>query len=512
MTATMHPASLDDRDTSVYVGVDAIAPVVTASGPLPDADAFFVVPDGTCMDAVLDRVRAGARVTLMLPASTSSATASELSSLGIRLGGAVQHPHPANPLVACTDTHLNGRGPLAGLQLTVAAATSLEGAGEVLATDDDERVVVCQLALGAGTLIVVGSSEPLTERLFASRDNVAFLTWAATRSIDRELASRLAASRAADRPHAQAPALDAGAMAPWPTPLPQLGDPAFIRAAGHARRLLPAHVHDALVDFVDSAPTAGALLLRGMPVGDLPPTPPTPTTPTGKDNVSEMSLLTVGRALGQPIGYLPEHGGDLVQNIVPMASAAARQTSTSSKVELMYHTEAAFHPHRPRYLLLICLRGDPAAATTLSSIHEVVTQLPLEVRAVLSEPRFRTAADESYVGGRPTRLGLAMPVLSGAWDRPSMVFDADLMVGIDGEAEDALHYLADATARCHTAVVLEAGDLLVVDNSIAVHGRSPFEPRFDGTDRWLQRTFVVCDLAASSGQRVGRVVTTEFMA
>ena len=44
--------------------------------------------------------------------------------------------------------------------------------------------------------------------------------------------------------------------------------------------------------------------------------------------------------------------------------------------------------------------------------------------------------------------------------------------------------------------MLEAGDLLVVDNRRAVHGRSEFRARFDGTDRWLQRTFVVDDLAA----------------
>jgi L-asparagine oxygenase len=61
-----------------------------------------------------------------------------------------------------------------------------------------------------------------------------------------------------------------------------------------------------------------------------------------------------------------------------------------------------------------------------------------------------------------------------------------------------------------TSVVLEPGDLLVVDNNVAVHGRSPFTPRFDGYDRWLQRSFVVTDLAPSAGQRVGRVITTEF--
>ena len=47
-------------------------------------------------------------------------------------------------------------------------------------------------------------------------------------------------------------------------------------------RSLPAEVHDALVDFADSPHQSGALLLRGLPVGDLPPTPPTPTTPAAQ--------------------------------------------------------------------------------------------------------------------------------------------------------------------------------------------------------------------------------------
>jgi L-asparagine oxygenase len=59
-------------------------------------------------------------------------------------------------------------------------------------------------------------------------------------------------------------------------------------------------------------------------------------------------------------------------------------------------------------------------------------------------------------------------------------------------------------------VALEAGDLLVVDNAVSVHGRSPFPARYDGTDRWLQRTFVVADLAASATERSGRVITTRF--
>lgn len=289
-----------------------------------------------------------------------------------------------------------------------------------------------------------------------------------------------------------------------------VGDEAFVRAAGHAGRLLPAAVHDALVDFADRPPQPGALLIKGLPVGMVPPTPDSPTAVTAKDRTSELTLLAVARRLGQPVGYEPEHGGDLVQNLVPTRAGADRQVSTSSRVNLKFHTEAAFHPHRPRYLLLLCLRGDPAAFTTLSSVFEVLPRLPERVVDVLFQPRFRTAVDESYLHGRQNTLGAPMAVLTGRRDRPSMVFDEDLMVGIDTEAEEALHVLGRAVVEHQTGLALETGDLIVVDNNVAVHGRTPFAPRFDGTDRWLQRSMVVSDLAPSAGERTGRVITTRF--
>ena len=242
----------------------------------------------------------------------------------------------------------------------------------------------------------------------------------------------------------------------------------------------------------------------------MPATPSTPTEATTKDSVSEFVLLTVARRLGQPVGYEPEHGGHVVQNLLPTAADADRQTSTSSAVDLEFHTETAFHRHKPRYLLLLCLKGDPEARTLLCSISQVVDRLPLGVRQVLREPRFRTGVDESFTGERSDRLGHLVPVLAGTADAPTFTFDADLMVGIDDDATAALEALRLAIRQEHVGVALRAGDLLVVDNSVSVHGRSSFRARFDGTDRWLQRTFVVSDLAASATERRGRVITTRF--
>lgn len=286
-----------------------------------------------------------------------------------------------------------------------------------------------------------------------------------------------------------------------------------VELASHARLLaaeLPASMRSQLEAFRDAPPPAGCLLLRGLPVGELPPTPPEPTAPITKSDATELRLLAIASVLGEPVGYLPEHGGDVVQNIVPVQSNASRQTSTSSAVKLMFHTEAAFHPHRPRYLLLFCLRGDPQARTTVASIHAALAHLDEYVIEVLFQPRFRCAVDESYLHGRSNVLGEPMAVLTGTPLDPTMVFDQDLMVGMDEEAEEALHMLGVALQSHHASVTLEAGDLLVVDNDMVVHGRSPFAARFDGTDRWLQRTFVVTDLAASDGERTGRVITTVF--
>ena len=203
--------------------------------------------------------------------------------------------------------------------------------------------------------------------------------------------------------------------------LAALGDP----------RTSPSTSMRALVHFVAAPHRSGALLIRNAPIGELPPTPPTPAAPVTKDLSTELVLLTVARRLGQPVGYVPEHGGRIVQNIVPTATDADRQTSTSSRSNLMFHTETAFHPHRPRYLLLLCLRGDPSAHTTLASVHDLMDRLPTEVVDLMFEPRFRTAVDVSFLDGRPNELGPARPLVTGTRDEPTFIFDADLTVGID---------------------------------------------------------------------------------
>lgn len=280
----------------------------------------------------------------------------------------------------------------------------------------------------------------------------------------------------------------------------------LVTEAGIALQNVDPNIWEALHTFRHNG--CGSLLLRDLPTGMLGPTPSTPSEPGVKDRISEIVLTAISLALGEPVGYLPEQGGDLIQNILPVAENAEHQISTSSKVELMFHTEAAFHPHRPRFLLLLCLRGDPEAGTTLANLNDICDRLGRRELAVLSEPRFRTRVDESYLDRRSRRFGPSRPVVQPG-GRPSLCFDADLMRGTDPEAAATLARIGQAAVDAQHVVYLRAGDLLIVDNRTAVHGRTPFTPRYDGTDRWVQRAFVVGDLTAI-GDLDGRVVTTLF--
>ena len=139
------------------------------------------------------------------------------------------------------------------------------------------------------------------------------------------------------------------------------------------------------------------------------------------------------------------------------------------------------------------------------SLETIAAQLSATTLATLSEPRFRCGVDESF-GSGTAWLTDPMPIFAADG---VMTFDGELTIGTDVEAEEALHEVRTAIGRARTSVTLAAGDLLVVDNRRAVHGRSPFTARFDGTDRWLQRTFVV-DKLPPAIERNGRVISTRF--
>lgn len=262
---------------------------------------------------------------------------------------------------------------------------------------------------------------------------------------------------------------------------------------------------------------SGGLLVRGVPLGWVPPTPrrTTPAAAMPIEAAASMSVLIAG--LGEQYGFRPEHGGRIIQNILPVHGFETEQMSVGSTVDLECHVETAFSPYRADYVTLLCLRQDHdrIAGTTISSIDRMLPLLDAATIQTLREARFRTKVDASFRVADDVLGDLwvhPICVLDGPWERPHLRVDFAETEATDATARAALGALADAAQRTRTSVRLRAGDLLIVDNHRAVHGRTHFAPRYDGADRWLLRSFIAKDLRSSERVRNGdaRIVEPDY--
>jgi len=292
---------------------------------------------------------------------------------------------------------------------------------------------------------------------------------------------------------------------------------AFDLEAKLAFHELPKRIRRALVEFAQKGNVDGALLLRGFPPD--PVVPPTPTRSGERGgkvtHASELWLCAVASALGEPVGYLQEKEGSLFQDVFPTPGNADKLSSESSSILLDFHTEIAFHPFMPDYVLLYGLRQDPAgeARTIFSSVRRFIHLLDPADRDTLFADLFRSGVDYSFGNtGERRGAGPLVSVLYGDRQDPFLRYDLDLMVGQTPAARRALEVVRELVNDVKREVTIEPGSLLVIDNRRSVHARSNFKAHYDGRDRWLQRVAVVRDLDASLGDRLHgtRVIATDF--
>ncbi|MFD4636537.1 guanitoxin biosynthesis L-enduracididine beta-hydroxylase GntD [Lentzea sp. NPDC058436] len=296
--------------------------------------------------------------------------------------------------------------------------------------------------------------------------------------------------------------------------------PSLLAAAAGLAHRLPANLVSE-IRTLRSTENATALVLRGLPVDDkeIGPTPLDWRTQEGPRNTGHLEtyLVLVGSLLGDLFGWSTLQDGKLVHNVLPMPTEQQEQSGHGT-VKLEWHTEDGFHPHRCDYLLLLGLRNHDSVPTTIASIDAV--DIAPRHEEVLRQRRFLIRPDNEHVArARALTAGTGTPhvmqrmqenpepnaVLFGGQDAPYLRIDPAFMNAVPGdqEAAEALDAVIESLDEQLTDVALNAGDLLIVDNYKAVHGRAEFKARFDGTDRWLKKAVVTRDLRKSREFRGG---------
>lgn len=191
---------------------------------------------------------------------------------------------------------------------------------------------------------------------------------------------------------------------------------------------------------------------------------------------------------GRPYGFKYEQNGATVQNLFPIQRNELEQISSSSKATLEMHTETAFHRMRPHTVCLLCVREDPNAHTTYAPLSAILPLLSAETIRTLHGPYFVTVLDRSFLEEGSPNPNIVTPILYDQGSR--MTYDRALMRGVTVKAQIALDQLSAAVDKVTRTITLRQGEVLILRNERVVHGRTPFTPRYDGTDRWLKRIMV----------------------
>ncbi|GAA2597370.1 clavaminate synthase family protein [Dactylosporangium fulvum] len=296
---------------------------------------------------------------------------------------------------------------------------------------------------------------------------------------------------------------------------------AFLRAVTLASHELPVRIRAELLDFKMLEPN-GALLIQGLPVDDaaIGPTPFGHGQPADEKATlwHDIAFFLFASCLGDPIGWETYQQGRLLQHVAPRPGHEADQTSTGSVTKLEWHTEEAYHPFRPEYLGLMCLRNPDNVATTLAQMADL--RLSAEDLALLCQERFVIRPDEAHILRRDEVPGLAgrmtsfnridrmnaapepVALIFGAEDRPYLRVDPYYMDMPEQDEFAAAFAKLCAEIETHLQdVALQPGEILFLDNWRTVHGRKAFRARYDGRDRWLKRLSLTRDLRKSRSMR-----------
>lgn len=280
----------------------------------------------------------------------------------------------------------------------------------------------------------------------------------------------------------------------------------FLVESGTVVRALPDGVVRGLVDFRARGSSSDVMVIRGLlpDTVDFGPTPDHWSLAAQKKTSYETEMCLIGATtlLGDAFAFWTEHEGNLIQNIVPQQADPFAQTTYGSATFLEWHVEHAFAEARCDYVALLCVRGDPDAATTFTAARNLA--LDDGHRRVLFEPRYMVGPDDEQEC-RGVECG-PVAVLTGALDDPFVRLDPLFMRPVDPDdtaAAEALAHIAERVPAAARQCVLATGDLLVIDNLRVIHGRTAYKPRFDGRDRWLQKAFVSSSLRKSLVRAAG---------
>ena len=250
----------------------------------------------------------------------------------------------------------------------------------------------------------------------------------------------------------------------------------------------------------------GAVLLSNTPLDACIPSQPRPTREWHEKRtcISEAMHLVMLAAIGcVPVSYAAENSGDTVATLSPRKGDEIKQESTSSTSLLELHTEDTAHLYAPDIVSLSVLQEDATVpvGTLVASMRRAMSRLTARQVAVGRNADFSIATPSSFKSAAAL-VPRKVPMFYGSDQDLLLNFDAHAMRSSNPEGQLLIEEMKRILQEVAVMVTLRRGDMLVLDNRSAAHGRVGFRANFE-RPRITQRAFGRFDFASSRPLRRG---------
>ncbi len=253
-----------------------------------------------------------------------------------------------------------------------------------------------------------------------------------------------------------------------------------------------------------------AIKITNLPVDDNIPLPEAGANSRKKiakaHYLSENLLTMIASMFGEPYSIHHE-GKGLISNFIPNPRSEGDITGLGAKTALEWHIEnttarvASGKERAPKALLITGVKQTEAPPQTkISDIRLALSLMKPEDIVLLSQPLFKFLLPPRWRQEGQESPSYRACILEYSPDLTvNGVFYGDMIAQIDSiKAQKAVENLVEALEEVALYETVEPGSCLVIDNRVAAHARTAFQPTFDAqgrTSRWIQRLLVTETLA-----------------
>jgi L-asparagine oxygenase len=231
-----------------------------------------------------------------------------------------------------------------------------------------------------------------------------------------------------------------------------------------------------------------------------------------------MAAIAVMAAINhQLVSYGSENGGASFVNLAVMPGEG--KTAEKSKVPMRGHTDAVSFPPRgqadpehqkiapsPDFVCLVGLKNPDLVETTVMPMPAILARLSRRSIDQLTLQQFQIRAQTTFLQGTKRILGEAhiadgVAVLYGIDGQLGVRYShTNVLAEENADADAALQELQQACSECVEKGVVNPGDILLVNNRFALHGRSEVGKNYGGQSHRLLRTYGLLNDAARPDQ------------